>query len=166
MGSLDKHILLRASAEEAGIMDCVAGDERAVCQPIDPRHPERYYLPPGSAFDKVYLKLPAGLTCESCTMQWRWWTANSCIPGTDYACFKSELDAAGYNSGGFGLGGSCPGGGCDRCGCGEEFRNCIDVSITGSGGSPAPAPAPPSPPTTTTSTFVVPSTAAPPVSTT
>merc|ERR1712232_1348769 len=144
---------------EAGVNDCQPGDSRSVCQPLDPRHPERYYLPPGSGSDTIYLKLPQGVRCDACTVQWRWWSANSCIPAPDYACFKSELGAAGFDSAAWGLGGTCPGGGCERCGCGEEFRNCIDVSITSNGAvatqsptaMPTSSPAP-SPTTTTTTT--------------
>eukprot|EP00929_Paragymnodinium_shiwhaense_P043807 TRINITY_DN224_c0_g1_i4.p1 TRINITY_DN224_c0_g1~~TRINITY_DN224_c0_g1_i4.p1 ORF type:complete len:402 (-),score=76.78 TRINITY_DN224_c0_g1_i4:2-1147(-) len=156
---LDKHILQRVSAEEAGVMDCKPGDERGVCQPLDPRHPERFYLPPGSGYDKIYLKLPAGLKCEACTFQWRWWSANSCIPAPDYACFKSELDANGFSSANWGLGGSCPGGSCDRCGCGEEFRNCADVSIVAGGGGGGGGVAPPTTASPSTTTMM------PPVST-
>lgn len=147
---LDKHILERATSEEAGVTDCQPGDKRAACQPVDPRHKERFYLPPpgfsptGANTHKFYLKLPAGFTCNACTMQWRWWTANSCIPSPDYACFKQDLETAGFSASSWGLGNSCLGGGCNRCGCGEEFRNCIDVSITASGeefpASPTSAP--------------------------
>eukprot|EP00929_Paragymnodinium_shiwhaense_P093330 TRINITY_DN5347_c0_g3_i1.p1 TRINITY_DN5347_c0_g3~~TRINITY_DN5347_c0_g3_i1.p1 ORF type:complete len:416 (-),score=51.67 TRINITY_DN5347_c0_g3_i1:307-1482(-) len=135
---LDKHVLERASAQEVGITDCQPNDSRAVCQPLDSRHRERFYLPPGSSYDKIYLKLPQGVTCDACTMQWRWWSANSCTPATDYKCFAEELAGAGYSTSAWGLEGwdsKCPGGGCDRCGCGEEFRNCVDVSIQGGGGA-------------------------------
>ena len=83
-------------------------------------------------------------------MQWRWWSANSCIPGADYACFKQELESNGFTASNWGLGNSCPGGGCSRCGCGEEFRNCIDISIAPNNGStpvPTASPAPSQAPT-------------------
>eukprot|EP00928_Gymnodinium_smaydae_P065292 TRINITY_DN4845_c0_g1_i2.p1 TRINITY_DN4845_c0_g1~~TRINITY_DN4845_c0_g1_i2.p1 ORF type:complete len:661 (-),score=49.64 TRINITY_DN4845_c0_g1_i2:454-2436(-) len=140
---LDKWILERASPEEAGLTDCEPGDKRAGCQPIDPRHPERFYLPPpgfspsGGNTHRFYLKIPAGFKCTACTMQWRWWSANSCIPAPDYGCFASELTSNGFtNAASWGLGGACPGGGCNRCGCGEEFRNCVDVSVLASSGEP------------------------------
>mmetsp|Transcript_24412 Transcript_24412/g.44236 ORF Transcript_24412/g.44236 Transcript_24412/m.44236 type:complete len:395 (-) Transcript_24412:171-1355(-) len=151
---LDKWILERASPEEAGLTDCQPNDARGGCQPVDPRHPERFYLPPGSGTYKWYVKVPAGLVCEVCTMQWRWWSANSCIPGSDYACFKEDLRASGYNADAWGLGSSCPGGGCDRCGCGEEFRNCADITIQpGDGGTFPPTTSWSIPPTTTTTTL-------------
>merc|ERR1712050_354876 len=146
---LDTWVLERASPEEAGLTDCVMGDKRPACQPVDPRHKERFYVPPpnfdGSNTHRFHLKLPMGLKCAACTLQWRWWSANSCIPAPDYACFGSELAAKGYSAASWGLGNSCPGGGCDRCGCGEEFRNCADVQIVPSGPTPPPTPMPPTP---------------------
>eukprot|EP00928_Gymnodinium_smaydae_P069860 TRINITY_DN5363_c1_g1_i1.p1 TRINITY_DN5363_c1_g1~~TRINITY_DN5363_c1_g1_i1.p1 ORF type:complete len:688 (-),score=90.02 TRINITY_DN5363_c1_g1_i1:294-2309(-) len=140
---LDKWILERASPEEAGLTNCQPGDKRAGCQPIDPRHPERFYLPPpgfspdGGNTHKFYVKVPAGLKCAACTMQWRWWSANSCIPAPDYGCFASELTSSGFtNVASWGLGGACPGGGCNRCGCGEEFRNCVDITVSAASGEP------------------------------
>ena len=54
------------SAQEMGIADCMPNDRRPECQPIDPRHPERFYLPP-SGFSPgsndnhiISLKIPAG----------------------------------------------------------------------------------------------------------
>ena len=139
---LDKWILKRASANDANMTDCEDNDKRSECQPVDPRHPERFYLPPpgftpdGENVHRLSLKIPDGLSCEACTLQWRWWSANSCIPAADYACFKSELTEHGYDAAAWGLGNSCPGGGCDRCGCGEEFRNCADITVLAGGVSP------------------------------
>lgn len=148
---LDKWILEHATPEEAGLTDCKINDKRPACLPVDPRHKERFYVPPpnfdGTNTHRFYLKLPVGLSCAACTLQWRWWSANSCIPAPDYACFGSELAAKGYSVAIWGLGNSCLGGGCDRCGCGEEFRNCADVKIVPSGPTPPPTPAPPTPPT-------------------
>lgn len=149
---LDKWILERASPVEAGFTDCQADDSRGGCQPVDPKHPERFYLPPGGGTYRYYLKVPSDLSCEVCTLQWRWWSANSCIPASDYGCFASVLQGNGYNAGAWGLGGSCPGGGCDRCGCGEEFRNCADITIRRSDGGTFPPTTSWSIPPTTTST--------------
>jgi len=133
---LDKWALERATPEEAGLTKCAAGDRRPGCQPIDPRHPERFYLPPpgfsvdGGNTHRMYLKVPQDLACDACTLQWRWWSANSCIPASDYSCYASELSAHGFTASSWGLGRfGCPGGGCDRCGCGEEFRNCADITV-------------------------------------
>merc|ERR1712183_287561 len=169
---LDKWVLERASPEEAGVTDCVTNDKRPACHPVDPLHKERFYVPPpnfdGGNTHRFHLKLPVGLTCTACTLQWRWWSANSCIPAPDYACFGSELAAKGYSAASWGLGNSCPGGGCDRCGCGEEFRNCADVQIVPSGPTPPPTPAPPTPvtlaPPPAPPTPVTPVTPTPPIS--
>eukprot|EP00931_Biecheleriopsis_adriatica_P086540 TRINITY_DN61189_c0_g1_i1.p1 TRINITY_DN61189_c0_g1~~TRINITY_DN61189_c0_g1_i1.p1 ORF type:complete len:398 (+),score=42.26 TRINITY_DN61189_c0_g1_i1:46-1239(+) len=151
---LDNWILERASPEEAGLTNCQPNDSRGGCQPVDPRHKERFYLPPGAGTYRYYVKVPDSLSCEVCTLQWRWWSANSCIPGPDYGCFASDLAAKGYNAAAWGLGGSCPGGGCDRCGCGEEFRNCADITIMRSdGGTFPPTTSWSIPPTTTTTTL-------------
>jgi len=52
--------------------------------------------------------LPANLTCEHCTIQWKWHTANS------WACDDD---------------GEC----CTGCGMQEEFYGCADVSIESNG---------------------------------
>lgn len=144
-GCLDQHILLRASAQELGINDCQANDRRPGCQPIDPNHPERFYLPPSgfspdnSNNHKISLKIPAGLQCTHCTLQWRWWSANSCIPGTDYGCYGQVLSQNGYNPSDWFNANGCPGtgesAGCTRCACGEEFRNCADVKVVAGSGT-------------------------------
>merc|ERR1711879_865199 len=149
----------------------LTNDKRPACHPVDPLHKERFYVPPpnfdGGNTHRFHLKLPVGLTCAACTLQWRWWSANSCIPAPDYACFGSELAAKGYSAASWGLGNSCPGGGCDRCGCGEEFRNCADVQIVPSGPTPPPTPMPPTPAppaqTPAPATPMVPATPTPPV---
>eukprot|EP00933_Yihiella_yeosuensis_P057003 TRINITY_DN564_c0_g1_i1.p1 TRINITY_DN564_c0_g1~~TRINITY_DN564_c0_g1_i1.p1 ORF type:complete len:579 (+),score=91.86 TRINITY_DN564_c0_g1_i1:72-1808(+) len=148
---LDKWILERASPEEAGFRDCQANDKRGGCQPLDPRHKERFYLPPSSFTPDesntftFYVKVPAAVRCQGrgCTLQWRWWSANSCIPAKDYGCFTSVLSAKGYSPSDWGVRGSCPGGSCTRCGCGEEFRNCADITVLPSGGAGVTTPAPP-----------------------
>lgn len=158
---LDKFILNRASPQEAGLSDCGLNDLRAACQPLDTRHPERFYLPPpgvspdGSDTHRFYLKIPEGLSCSSCTLQWRWWSANSCIPAPDYGCYYDQLTAAGWNVSKWGLSpGSCPGGGESRdSGCGEEFRNCVDIVVLPLGGTTGSTTmATTQAPTTTTST--------------
>lgn len=150
---LDQHILERASAAEAGVSACQPNDKRPDCQPVDARHPERFYLPPGgfspdgSNTFTYHLKVPADFSCSACTLQWRWWSANSCIPAPDYGCFASQLSSSGYDASSWGVSGPCPGGGAGReSGCGEEFRNCIDISVLPSAGGTLP------PASTTTTT--------------
>lgn len=144
---LNKWVLERASPEEAGFTDCQPGDQRPPCVPIDPRHPERFYLPPSgeiSGTHTFYVKVPTGLQCSACTLQWHWWSANSCIPASDYGCFRDVLQSKGYWVAGKAAwwtvgSGSCPGGCGSRlhCGCGEQFWNCADISVRASGQGPS-----------------------------
>eukprot|EP00928_Gymnodinium_smaydae_P042881 TRINITY_DN2883_c0_g1_i1.p1 TRINITY_DN2883_c0_g1~~TRINITY_DN2883_c0_g1_i1.p1 ORF type:complete len:415 (-),score=45.92 TRINITY_DN2883_c0_g1_i1:267-1511(-) len=145
---LNKWVLERASPEEAGFTDCVPGDERAACEPMDPKHPERWYLPPSGEIagtHTIYWKVPAGLQCEVCSLQWHWWSANSCIPAGDYGCYKDVLQANGYWVGSKAPwwtagAGTCsgPAGPNGHFGCGEQFWNCADITVVG--GSPTPKP--------------------------
>ncbi|KAL9139691.1 ESV-like Lytic polysaccharide mono-oxygenase [Amphidinium carterae] len=118
--------------------DCVPNDARGDCQPIQVDYPERWYLPPSAGTHAMRFKIPSDLSCESCTLQWRWWTANSCLPAPNYGCFFNLMAAQGWNVSQW-----C-GNNCGECGdyepghytCGEEFRNCADVSVNG--GEPVP----------------------------
>ncbi|CAJ1434349.1 unnamed protein product [Effrenium voratum] len=143
-GCLDSFILERASKEELGLT-CVPNDKRPGCQPLDTRHPERFYLPPGgfspdgSNVHKISLKVPANLQCQHCTLQWRWWSANSCTPGEDYGCYAEVLSQNGYTPSDWFKASGCPStgeyAGCTRCGCGEEFRNCADIEVVSGSGT-------------------------------
>ena len=99
---LDQWLLERAPP----LADCVVNDPRGDCQPMDPKHPERWYLPPagsqtpvaGPNFDdsmapnypnsaEVHVmryKIPEGLSCSACTLQWYWASGNSCVYDGDY----------------------------------------------------------------------------------
>lgn len=127
---LNEHRLRRAPLP-AG---CTVGDAREDCQPLDTRHPERWYLPPmrqGGLYSMKYT-IPADLRCTSCTLQWQWFTANSCLPGADTGCYWADFADQGWNQTAW-CGTFC--GECDssaqRCasGAGEEFRNCADIAV-------------------------------------
>jgi len=136
---LNQHRLRRA----APASDCVVNDVRGDCQPVDTRHPGRWYLPPGTDTYTMKYHIPADLRCSSCTLQWQWFTANSCIPGEDTGCYWADFAAQGWNQRAW-----C-GSFCGRCsslleanssssvrltrGCGEEFRNCADVAVERAG---------------------------------
>jgi len=135
--------------------DCVPNDSRTDCQPIDVRHPERFYLPPRRSLpqtDKFRYIIPLDLSCESCTLQWRWWTGNSGLGKNDYGCYWSQLKQAGWNTNNFH-------GYFDGKPCGsnvaknvEQFVGCSDVTVLPGGPTPQPTPAPtpeptPAPPT-------------------
>merc|ERR1712151_597918 len=165
---LDEFLLERADPPS----DCIINDSRDNCVPIDPKHPERWYLPPAkdgvqkagedwndemvdtntlpaaTELRSITYKVPADLTCERCTLQWYWTTANTCLYDADYLTYFRDLHAKGWsdvekwaphvlqswatadntvcNSGRFG----------------EEFWNCADISVTGGGSSPGPSPEP------------------------
>ncbi|KAK3281481.1 hypothetical protein CYMTET_10732 [Cymbomonas tetramitiformis] len=133
--------------------------------PRDPNYPERGYLcpnngdaeiPEGSYGDsrsgmgfRHHWRLPEGLHCEQCLLQWYYLTANSCNPPGyhDYpfpssSWWKSAL-------------GDCseiPG---DGDGTPEQFWNCADIAITADG-EPAPSSGPTSPPPPTSSPMASP----------
>jgi len=135
---LNKWVLEVATPEEAGFRDCQPGDQRPACVPYDARHPERWYLPPKdevTGTHTICFKVPSGLQCEVCTLEWHWWSANSCEPAGDYGCFKDRLQSQGYWVGSkaswwtaFG-GCSGPAGPNGHFGCGEQFWNCADITV-------------------------------------
>ena len=68
--------------------------------PINPNHPSLWYLPPTCALPetaeplhntgyhyKARYKLPDGVTCQNCVLQWWWAVGGGCIPG-GYEGFK------------------------------------------------------------------------------
>jgi len=135
---LDMHKLRRAAPPA----DCVVNDARGDCQPIHEAHPGRWYLPPGVGTYQMRYKIPANLQCSSCTLQWLWRTANSCVPGGEStACHWAHLRSLGWNVDAW-----CGPAFCGTCssssslieastaGCGEEFRNCADISVMGNAG--------------------------------
>merc|ERR1719362_1978932 len=128
--------------------DCVPNDSRTDCQPIDERHPERFYLPPRRGLpqtDKFRYIIPADLSCESCTLQWRWWTANSNVGADDYGCYWDQIDAAGWNSDvfhGYFSGHPC---GSKKATSVEQFTGCSDIRVVRGVPTPAPTTAAPTP---------------------
>lgn len=121
--------------------NCKVNDPDGDCQPLDKRHPERWYLPPGVGTYKMRYEIPETLRCSSCTLQWQWFTANSCTPGEDTGCYWADFAAKGWNTT------TWCGAYCGQCssllqadtssvegagyarGCGEEFRNCADIAV-------------------------------------
>lgn len=117
-----------------------AVDTNDRCGPVDASYPNRWYLPcPKKRSDPVQdhmyggkdgtmrYKLPRGVTCDHCVIQWQWWSANACnAPGVveyfaKYDPFK------------------CPGGVkihdalMRRCDVPEEFAACADVKVSAAG---------------------------------
>jgi len=158
---LDAYTLERAPLDPT----CSPNNGVADCQPIDTRHPGRWYLPPGgegtpssdtdanlpydvSEVHVMKYKIPDGFQCDSCTLQWYWATGNSCLYDIDYKhYFQVDWPAAGWSM--TDAGKWCQWcvsdwanedtavcGGRDR-GFGEEFWNCADIAVNpGSGTQP------------------------------
>ena len=152
--------------------DCVPNDDRSDCQPMHEDQKVRWYLPPGPDTDTLvmHFQIPENFECKACTLQWRWWTGNSCAPFPDYGCYYQKMRELGWNADEW-CGEFC--GTCDEestamqaqtptCN-GEEFKNCADISVTKGTSGPTPAPAPttpapttPAPPTSTAAPTSVP----------
>lgn len=136
----DKHKLKRVGPPEG----CTPNDDRGDCQPVHAGYPERWYLPPGVGSHLARFTIPEDLQCSSCTLQWRWWTANSCQPASDAGCYFESMRELGWDADKWckGFCGSCPSllqantSRAAESGCGEEFRNCADISV-GQGDGPS-----------------------------
>ncbi|CAK0798945.1 unnamed protein product, partial [Prorocentrum cordatum] len=160
---LNEHVLSRARPEEVHV-DCQKDDPRGDCQPYDEANPGHWYLPPhnGSHLTRTQHRfhywIPADLTCESCTLQWWWMSANSCTPHPDaYRCYFKEMERQGWDARAWCDGvvcsyqGECPAEQGGSVLCGEQFKNCADVRVVEGGGAsagPTPAPSPTEPPET------------------
>merc|ERR1712054_170165 len=168
-------LLQRASAEEAGVNDCTANDDRDICASIDPMNPAWWYLAPKGArgnIPSMWFHIPSNVNCpgDRCTVQFTWKTANSCNPHPAAYCNYYHHVSGPQNTwcnnwycGGFCNSGSNSADDCEatmgnRLCCSEVFTNCAEVKLTGTDGPgpvptpPAPsppAPTPPSPPTPT-----------------
>lgn len=122
------------------------------CGPIDPKYPGRWYLPcrntphvgihiVGGPSGTMRYKLPPGVSCRHCVLQWYWATANSCAPRgfLDYMDTFDNPFGTTCESDGGGRGAHRDGmGGCGGEAVPEEFWSCADVQITDSGKSAGP----------------------------
>ncbi|CAL1166306.1 unnamed protein product [Cladocopium goreaui] len=149
---LDQWLLQRAPPLE----NCQVNDARGDCQPLDPKHPERWYLPPagsqtpvaGPNFDdsmapsypssaEVHImryKLPEGLSCSACTLQWYWSSGNSCVYDGDYFDYYRGIASMGWDASAWqpqilASWATCENSCCNRDKFGEEFWNCADIAI-------------------------------------
>ncbi|KAI0565070.1 Cellulose/chitin-binding protein [Gracilaria domingensis] len=116
------------------------------CGPIDAKYPSRFYVPcrktghvgvhlVGGDGTMLY-KLPDGVSCVHCVLQWYWATGNSCAPRGFLDYFERYDNPFGTtcDSDGGGTGAHRKGmGSCGGQVVPEEFWSCADVSITGSG---------------------------------
>ncbi|GAB0496541.1 hypothetical protein MMPV_007854 [Pyropia vietnamensis] len=135
------HCKVLERAPEAESPGCAAGT-RGDCAPVDPAHPERWYMPCPSTLNSptrlggdetAVFRLPPGLVCEHCVLHWYWVAANQCNPPgvTEYFTGAS---APGWTA-------SCtPAQGgykplIPKCGkeVPEEYLSCADIRIEGGG---------------------------------
>jgi hypothetical protein len=169
---LDQWVLERVPPEEA-YGDCIVNDARGDCQPVDENHPGRWYLPPESMMETtpgigwsaeaietfnanggsgnfyfMWYKIPEGLACTHCTMQWYWASGNNCLYDADYFAYFSSMKALGWNAelwSAFSVAGwaTCDNRCCGNAGLwGEEFWNCADIEVIPSGPTVPPTPRP------------------------
>lgn len=117
------------------------------CGPIDTKYPSRWYLPcrntghvgthiVGGPAGTMRYRLPPGVVCKHCVLQWYWATSNSCAP-------RGLLEYMERNKNPFGTKCESDGGGLGtyrkgmrKCGgkvIPEEFWSCSDVQVTNNG---------------------------------
>lgn len=125
------------------------------CGPIDEKYPSRWYVPcrntghvgvhiVGGPAGTMRYRLPVGVTCKHCVMQWYWATANSCNPPglRSYILRKKRPFGTTCESDGGGLGAFSDGlPNCEGLRVPEEFWSCADVQVTTDGGSGGVVPA-------------------------
>merc|ERR1712194_940236 len=92
--------------------DCVVNDVRGDCQPVDTRHPERWYLSPGTGDKTMRYEIPADFAAQG-------WDQGAWCGAFCGAC-SSLLEANRSSS-------------AILTSCGEEFRNCADIAGAGAG---------------------------------
>lgn len=131
------------------------------CQRNNPRHPERWYLPPPKAGQQVAgenwddasagpveaghevhamrFLIPSDLKCSHCTLQWYYATGNTCAYDADYFLHDPGFKFWNHYKAGWAK--------CSNSCCGpqssgqwaEEFWNCADVQVV-SDDQPSPQP--------------------------
>lgn len=119
------------------------------CGPIDSEYPGRWYLPcrntghvgvhiVGGPSGTMRYKLPDGVSCKHCVIQWYWATANSCAPQGLLQYMKRNNNPFGTTCESDGGGRGTFRAGMEECGglrIPEEFWSCADVQITPNGRS-------------------------------
>jgi len=124
--------------------------------PKDNSHPERGYLKRGFMEHEMVFKLPDNVSGDQVLIQWRYITANSCLPEGYHNYFNSFIVDPNYNvvtedwkgpnmqnCDKYPQDGSKPDGGAP-----EQFWNCVEVTINPGTPTPPPVPTPPTPPPT------------------
>ena len=123
--------------ERVAVPQCETNNDHDVCGPIDPKFKSRWYLPcksenkfMGGESGTMRYKIPAGLECKHCVVQFYWVTANACNPKDYVQYFKNKP----FGSTCGGDGGAVGGYNANAAACGgptfpEEFWGCADVTV-------------------------------------
>lgn len=159
---LDQVLLQRAPPAST----CSPNDPDPDCQPLDADYPHRWYLPPTSyGMEHVMrYRIPAGLSCRHCTLQWYWATGNTCLYDEGYFDYFRNMKALGWNaelwspfatSSWASKKSAC----CGPAGngnFGEEFWNCADITVLSTDGEPPSSSLQPPPSVTLTTSLAPP----------
>jgi len=92
---------------------------------------------------KFHYWIPEGFSCDRCTLQFGWKSANSGSPHQDaYNCYFQHMESLGWSANAWCPGvctynGACPAQQGPPVLIGEEFKNCADVRVVVNGTSPS-----------------------------
>jgi len=136
---LNEHVLHRAP-RSASCGSATSGD----CQYNNPKYPGRWYLPPpgasqekderGNEVHTMKYVIPAGVTCEECTLQWYYVTGNTCAYDEDYLSFDPGFKYWNHYKASWTTKDNAVCGPSGNGKYGEEFWNCADVKVVGTSG--------------------------------
>ncbi|WIA43871.1 hypothetical protein OEZ86_010284 [Tetradesmus obliquus] len=99
----------------------------------------------GQLSGSAEFRLPAGVSCSGgCVLQWEYLTMNSCFEACpNRAACGPYADRRNPITGASNMATCCFGSGCSSANIPEVFRNCADITITGSSGGTPPGGTPP-----------------------
>lgn len=127
------------------VCEDVASNKEEFCLPIDPAYPSRWYIPCrkfryvfGGPSGIMRYKLPDGVVCRHCVVQWYWATGNSCSPLGMIPFLQPmlpEMTALCNALGGEKVAQNFPSGECVNGKIPEEFWSCADIQISADGRS-------------------------------
>ena len=120
------------------------------CAPVDNAYPGRWYIPcraqrtvAGGDGGSMRYRLPDGVTCKHCVVQWYWGTANSCNPDGIKQFFSthfSNIQSMCRRIGGDPIAHNPSLASCGGTTVPEEFWSCGDIQISVDGSSQGSVP--------------------------
>lgn len=127
------------------VCEDIASNKEEFCLPIDPAYPARWYIPCrkhryvfGGPNGIMRYKLPDGVMCKHCVVQWYWATGNSCSPLgmlPFLQAMRPEMEALCSALGGEDVAMNPSAGECVNGKIPEEFWSCADIQISADGNS-------------------------------